>query len=256
MELVLLVAAGVGVRHEIEHVRVGRDGRGRCKVELDLGLLVQGEALDAQQRVGLGVADHAPPVLLSLLREERRDHWAGHFVLSLHRHVHVDLATERNALLVGHIVRELDVRVAVAELGHVGHLARVQLEQLVAVLVLHVHDVKDALDLLGLAALDDVACKVRQLLQVRVLVPHGLSAHLRQLHGRQGRTQPAVGREHINTRLDQSDRLQTSTDRTIREVKQRLAKWRPSNHDRRDRLNECDQKFSLSDAKRISNSLI
>ena len=65
LELVLLVAAEVRVRHEVE--RVGVAARlGRHEVQLELGLLLQGEPLDGEQRVGLGLADDDPPALLAL----------------------------------------------------------------------------------------------------------------------------------------------------------------------------------------------
>ena len=72
LELVLLVAAEVRVGHEVEGVGVGA-GLGRHKVQLELGLLLQGEALDGEQRVGLGLADDDPPALLALRGEVRRD---------------------------------------------------------------------------------------------------------------------------------------------------------------------------------------
>ena len=48
---------------------------------------------------------------------------------------------------------------------------------------------------------------MRQLLKVRVLVPHRLGDHLRQLHGGDGRRQPAIRREHIDAGLRQSNGL-------------------------------------------------
>ena len=65
-ELVLLVASHVGVAHVEDEVVVLARRRGH-KVQLDLGLLLQGQALDGQQRVGLGVADHHPPALFAFL---------------------------------------------------------------------------------------------------------------------------------------------------------------------------------------------
>ena len=87
LKLVLLVTAGIGVGHQVKDVRVAVDGGGRCEVEFNLGLLVEGEPLDAEKRVGFGVANHAPPVLLPLLREQGRNDRARHFILTLHGHV-------------------------------------------------------------------------------------------------------------------------------------------------------------------------
>ena len=50
-------------------------------------------------------------------------------------------------------------------------------------------------------------CEVGQLLQVGILVPHCLGDHLGELHGGDGRRQPAVGAEHVDARLRQTDRL-------------------------------------------------
>ena len=69
LELVLLVAAEVRVGHEVERVGVAA-GLGRDKVQLELGLLLQREPLDGEQRVGLGLADDDPPPLLALCAEK------------------------------------------------------------------------------------------------------------------------------------------------------------------------------------------
>ena len=73
-DLVLLVAAHVGVAHEVHRVAVPTH-RGRQEVQLDLGLLLQGQALDGQQGVVLGVADHHPPALFTFLEQgaKRKD---------------------------------------------------------------------------------------------------------------------------------------------------------------------------------------
>ena len=116
LELVLLVAAQVRVRHVVQRVRVAagllvmnitlfqgsqikvfrkqtaRSGfkstrvpisqkalcqkvshLGGHEVQLELGLLLQGEPLDGEQRVGLGLADDDPPALLALRGEVGRD---------------------------------------------------------------------------------------------------------------------------------------------------------------------------------------
>ena len=65
-ELVHLDTAHVGVAHEEQCIVVLARG-GRHIVQLHLGLLLQRESLDGQQRVVLGVANHHPPALLSLL---------------------------------------------------------------------------------------------------------------------------------------------------------------------------------------------
>ena len=45
------------------------------------------------------------------------------------------------------------------------------------------------------------------LLQVRVLAPHRLRYHLRQLHGCQCGREPPVAAQHVDARLDQTHRL-------------------------------------------------
>lgn len=62
------------------------------------------------------------------------------------------------------------------------------------------------------AALDVLWGKERQLFEVWILRPHGLCDHLCQLHGCQCRTQPAVAREHVDTGLDQTDGLTSTTE--------------------------------------------
>ena len=69
-ELVLLVAAQVGVAHVEEGVGM-HASRGNDKFQLDLGLLLQGQTLDGQQRVGVVVADYDPPTLLAFLDKEK-----------------------------------------------------------------------------------------------------------------------------------------------------------------------------------------
>ena len=68
LELVLLVAAEVRVRHEVERVGVAA-GLGGHKVQLELSLLLEGEPLDGEERVGLGLAYDDPPTLLALRGE-------------------------------------------------------------------------------------------------------------------------------------------------------------------------------------------
>ena len=57
------------------------------------------------------------------------------------------------------------------------------------------------------ASLDVLGGEVGQLLEVRVLGPHGLGDHLGQLHGCQGGAQPAVTGQHVHAGLDQTHRL-------------------------------------------------
>ena len=64
------------------------------------------------------------------------------------------------------------------------------------------------------ASLDDVGCEVRQLLEEGVLAPHGLGEHLGQLHGSEGRRQPAITAQHIHTRLDQTNGLREKSNNT------------------------------------------
>ncbi len=58
-----LVAAKVRVAHEVERELVHAGCGWRGKVELGTLAALQGHALDGQQRVGLGLAHHQPPVL-------------------------------------------------------------------------------------------------------------------------------------------------------------------------------------------------
>ena len=50
-----------------------------------------------------------------------------------------------NDVLVHHFVRQLDIRVAVTEPGHICHLAVRQLKQCISLFILHLHDVKNTL---------------------------------------------------------------------------------------------------------------
>jgi len=63
-KLSYLIAAHVGVAHEVEHQMVGGQLGGRLEGQFHLGSALQGDALDGQQRVGLGVPHHQPPLLL------------------------------------------------------------------------------------------------------------------------------------------------------------------------------------------------
>ena len=90
----------------------------------------------------------------------------------------------------------------VTESGHIRHLDIRHAEELVPVLVLQLHDVEDALHALSEAGVDQILAEVRQLLQIAVLAPHGLSHHLGQLHGGYGGTEPTVAAENIHTGLE------------------------------------------------------
>lgn len=105
------------------------------------------------------------------LGEERRDDGSGHLLLSLQLNLNqhwtatvrkhgrsalllhlssplMPLATEfppLDVVLLRHLVRQLDVGVAVTEASHVGHLGVRELQQGASVVVLHLHDVEDAL---------------------------------------------------------------------------------------------------------------
>ena len=68
-ELVLLVASHVRIAHVIQHVAV-LSRRRRNKVELDLGFLLQGQALDRDEAVVLWVSNHHPPTLLAFLQRK------------------------------------------------------------------------------------------------------------------------------------------------------------------------------------------
>lgn len=152
-----------------------------------------------------GFPGHRP--VETYLWEERRNDRSGDVILPLQVDHHVDGRTRVDAVLVDDLERHLDVWVAVAEPCHVRHLLIVELQQPDAVLVVQLHDVEHGFDVLLLAALHNVGVKVRQLLQVRVLAPHGLRHHLGELHGGDGRREPSVRAEHVHTSLDEADRL-------------------------------------------------
>ncbi len=61
-----------------------------------------------------------------------------------------------------------------------------------------------------------------QLLQVGVLVPHGLSDHLGQFHGSQGWRQPTIATQNIHTGLDKSDRSVQDSLRVLLEFRRQL----------------------------------
>ena len=65
-----------------------------------LGLLREGEPLDGDERVCLGVADDDPPAFLPLLRIEWGDDRPRHLVLPLQRHHHVHRVARREILLL------------------------------------------------------------------------------------------------------------------------------------------------------------
>lgn len=67
-ERVLLVAAQIGIAHKVQRVVVMARA-GRHKVQLELGLLLQGEPLDRQQRVGCRIPDDDPPAFFAFLLE-------------------------------------------------------------------------------------------------------------------------------------------------------------------------------------------
>lgn len=69
-EFILLVTAHVGVTHEKDGVVVVTGGGGH-KVQFNLGLLLQGQSPDGQQRVGLVVSYHHPPAFLSFLGSKK-----------------------------------------------------------------------------------------------------------------------------------------------------------------------------------------
>lgn len=105
------------------------------------------------------------------LWKERRNHGACDFLLSFQLHQHHNRpATMRqkkdntsvlwqqgpwgrdwssgspaDAVLVHHFVRQLNIRVAVTEAGHIRHLAVRQLQQCVPLLILHLHDIENTL---------------------------------------------------------------------------------------------------------------
>ena len=70
-ERVLLVAAQIGIAHKVQRVVVMARA-GRHKVQLELGLLLQGEPLDRQQRVGFRIPDDDPPAFFTFLLEMKQ----------------------------------------------------------------------------------------------------------------------------------------------------------------------------------------
>lgn len=72
IESVLLIAATVRIRHEVEHVVVITGGR-RHKVEADGRVLGQGEAFDGDECVLLRLTNHHPPAFVLFLQIEGRD---------------------------------------------------------------------------------------------------------------------------------------------------------------------------------------
>lgn len=50
-----------------------------------------------------------------------------------------------DAVLIHHFVRKLNIRVAVAEAGHISDLAVRQLKQCISLFIFHLHDVKNTL---------------------------------------------------------------------------------------------------------------
>lgn len=83
----------------------------------------------AHQQRGSGVRAHCHVV-------PSRDPGAGHLA---------DHGSPADAVLIHHFVRQLDIRVAVAETGHVRDLAVRQLKQRVSFFIFHLHDVKNTL---------------------------------------------------------------------------------------------------------------
>lgn len=72
-KLVLLVTAHVGVTHEEDDIVVVTRGWSH-EVQLDLGLLLQCQAFDGQQRVVFGITNHHPPAFLTFLQPN--DAWS------------------------------------------------------------------------------------------------------------------------------------------------------------------------------------
>ena len=71
-KLVLLIAAHVGVAHEIQQVAVFA-GCWRDEVKFDLSLLLQGQALDGNETIGFGIANYHPPAFLTFLCKNTKD---------------------------------------------------------------------------------------------------------------------------------------------------------------------------------------
>ena len=137
-QLVLLIAAEVGVAHEVERVRV-LARVGRRELELDLVLVCERDALDTEQRVRLDVANHQPPALLLDLRKARRVHGGdlGRLIsLTLECDHDRYRVTRRHLVLVLHFERELNRGVHVAHARDVVELCGRHLKQLDARVVL------------------------------------------------------------------------------------------------------------------------
>ena len=57
------------------------------------------------------------------------------------------------------------------------------------------------------AFLDELWTEVRKLFEIRILLPHGLRHHLCQFHSGKTWRQVSLAAEHIDTGLDQANRL-------------------------------------------------
>ena len=72
-EGVFLVTAHVCITHEVESILVCA-GRGRgCELQLEFGLVLQGQSFDGEQAVCLGAPNHHPPTFLALLHREKKN---------------------------------------------------------------------------------------------------------------------------------------------------------------------------------------
>ncbi len=61
-----LIAAHVRVAHEVQHEVVAAHFGGCLEGKLDCGVALEGDPLDCQQGIGLGVSHNKPPLLLLL----------------------------------------------------------------------------------------------------------------------------------------------------------------------------------------------
>ena len=109
------------VGHEIKSVAVSSRSRGN-KIKFEFGLLLQGQPLDGQQGVGLGVPDYNPPAFFAFGGEEGCYDGTRDFILSLEVDLDEDGLAALQVVLVHHGVLQLNVWVPVAEAGYVGHL--------------------------------------------------------------------------------------------------------------------------------------
>mmetsp|Transcript_9915 Transcript_9915/g.23924 ORF Transcript_9915/g.23924 Transcript_9915/m.23924 type:complete len:216 (-) Transcript_9915:944-1591(-) len=152
LEVVLLIAALVGVRHEVQGVVEAAGIFSELNLELHVcNGLADGDSLDRDQ-CALRTANHQPPDFLLLLRVIHGIHRADSGTFFLHgfsRKLHRDLCTAASCQRVGvlHLVLQGNAREAIAGSSDVSKLRlRQTVQQLVTWAIIHAHDVEDVFD--------------------------------------------------------------------------------------------------------------